>query len=315
MSYKSTILFIVLLFVSILSFAQDEANLTDLATYLTEQNIAVQATDYGLYYKIEAIGTGRKPKVGDYISVQFQAQLLDGTVFEESAPTDPFVFQVGYRQVIRGWDLGIREFPLGSKGTIYIPPNLGYGKRGAGQEVPPNAPLKLDIAVLKILTQAEYDNYMDELEAKEQAAYEAEIRAQFVEDKKLIQNYALSNKLRTKRTPEGVSYVITRKGKGSPAQIGDELEVSYQGYLLDGKSFDSTKHKGNFKFELGRRKVIQGWEKSLIHFSEGSEGIILVPSKLAYGPSAIYEENIAIPANSVLIFNIKVEKIERAEVN
>ena len=167
--------------------------------------------------------------------------------------------------------------------------------------------------ILKILSEQEYDEYMEELERKEQAAYEAEINAQFIKDKKLIQEYALSQKLRTRRTSSGLSYVITKKGKGENAKVDDELEVTYEGYLLNGKPFDATKGKETYKFPLGNRKVIQGWEEGLLHFAEGSEGILIIPSKMAYGPRAIYEENVAIPANSVLVFKIKVERIRRAE--
>jgi len=294
-------------------FAQEEPSIVDLETYLAAQNIAAEATDYGLYYTITEQGTGRKLKVGDYLALNFKGKLLDGKVFQESDPSDPFVFQIGYRQVIRGWDLGIRAFPLGSKGTIYIPPNLAYGKRGAGQEVPPNAPLQFEVEVLKILSEQEYDAYMEDLERKEQAAYEAGIEAQFRTDKKLIQEYALENKLRTKRTASGLSYIITKEGKGAKAKAGDELEVTYEGILLDGKPFDATKAKETYKFLLGKRKVIKGWDEGLTYFAEGSEGILLIPSKFAYGPRAIYEENTAIPANSVLVFKIKVERIKRGE--
>ena len=310
-----TVFFLGVMVLSTIVLAQDELKTIDLATYIKSQNLQVEPTDDGLYYEIEQEGRGRKPKVGDYLAINFKGKLLDGTVFQESDPSNPFVFQVGYRQVIRGWDLGIRAFPLGSKGTIYIPPNLAYGKRGAGQEVPPNAALQFEVEVLKILSEQEYDEYMEELERKEQAAYEAGIKTQFVKDKKLIQEYALSNKLRTKRTDSGLSYVITKKGNGENAKIGDELEVTYEGHLLDGKPFDATKATETFTFELGRRKVIKGWEDGLIHFAEGSEGILLVPSKLAYGPRAIYEENVAVPTNSVLVFKIKVEKIKRGDVN
>jgi len=295
------------------ALAQEETAIVDLETYLSKQNIAVESTDYGLYYSITEKGTGRKPKVGDYLSLNFKGKLLDGKVFQASDPADPFVFQVGYRQVIKGWDLGIRAFPLGSKGTIYIPSNLAYGKRGAGQDVPPNSALQFEVEVLKILSEQEYDAYMEALERKEQAAYEAGIEAQFRTDKKLIQEYALSNKLRTKRTASGLSYIITKEGKGAKAKAGDELAVTYEGFLLDGQPFDATKAKETYKFLLGKRKVIKGWEEGLTYFAEGSEGILLIPSKFAYGPRAIYEENVAIPANSVLVFKIKVEKIKRGE--
>ena len=100
--------------------AQENGAMVDLETYLKAQNIAAEGTDYGLYYTFTEKGTGRKPKVGDYLALNFKGKLLDGKVFQASDPTDPFVFQVGYRQVIKGWDLGIRAFPLGSKGTIYL---------------------------------------------------------------------------------------------------------------------------------------------------------------------------------------------------
>lgn len=316
MKIKNTILSVLFFCISFIQlWAQDELPITDLSNYLQDQNIVAQTNDYGLFYEITEEGTGRKPKVGDYLAINFKAKLLsDEKVFQESDPTDPFIFQVGYRQVIRGWDLGIREFPLGSKGNIYIPPNLGYGQRGAGQEVPPNAFLKFEVEILKILTEQEYDAYMEELERKEQAAYQAGIEAQFAEDKKLIQEYALTNKLRTKRTKSGLSYVITKQGKGAPANAGDELEVIYEGMLLNGEPFEKNKSKETFKFPLGRNKVIKGWEEGLTYFSEGTEGILLIPSKFAYGPRAIYEENVTIPANAVLIFKIKVEKIKREEV-
>ena len=316
MNIKSTI-FSILFFTFFihLGFTQTGQNPIDLETYLKEQNIEAIATDYGLYHHLMTNGNGEKPKIGDYLVLNFKGKLLDDTVFEESESENPFVFQVGYRQVIRGLDLGIREFRVGSKGSLYIPPNLGYGKRGAGQQVPPNAPLIFEVELVKIMSQQEYDDYMIALEKKEQAAYQTQIKAQFVADKKLIQEYALTNKLRTKRTTSGFSYTITKKGKGENAKVGDELEVTYEGFLLDGKPFDATASKETFKFTLGKGKVIKGWDEGLTYFAEGSEGVLLIPSKLAYGPRAIYDEKISLPANSVLIFKIKVEKIKREEVN
>jgi len=121
MTLKNTILlFLISIFSFSMLFAQNEQPEGDLETYLTAQNISAKSTDTGLFYELTKEGTGRKPKMGDYLALNFKGKLLDGTIFEESDPADPFVFQVGYRQVIRGWDLGIREFPLGSKGTIYI---------------------------------------------------------------------------------------------------------------------------------------------------------------------------------------------------
>ncbi len=279
-----------------------------LDAYFQENKLSPESA-YGLYYQVDKLGKGEKPKKGDYILLDFKASLLDGIVYEESDPNDPFVFQVGYNQVIRGWDLGMTLFPMGSKGTIYIPSQLGYGKRGAGTTIPPNSALIIEVNPQKILNQKEYDAYMIELEKKEQAAYQAKIQKQFTIDRKLIQDYSLSNKLRTKRTKSGLSYAITKKGKGTLAAAGDELIVKYEGFLLDGSPFDQTKEEDTFSFTLGKRKVIAGWDEGLQYFNEGSEGWLLIPSKLGYGPRSIYEKGVSVPSNSVLIFKIKVLKI------
>ncbi len=288
-----------------LGFAQSAS----IDAFLTDKNIQTKQA-YGLYYQLDKKGTGTTPKKGDYVMLNFTAKLLDGTIFEESDPTAPFVFQLGYNQVIRGWDLGTTLFPVGSKGTLYIPSNMGYGKRGAGTTVPPNTDLIYDIEVVKILNNKEYNDYMLDLEKKEQIAYQKKIKEQFITDKKRIQEYALNNKLRTKRTNSGLSYVITKAGKGDLAQPGDELKVQYEGFLTDGNPFEKTK-AAPFSFTLGKGKVIEGWEEGLQFFNKGSEGILLVPSKLAYGPRPIYEKGVSVPANSVLVFKIKVLDLKR----
>ena len=295
-----------------LVIVQVQAQSQALSTFFKENKLAPKQA-YDLYYHLDKPSKGDSPKKGDYVMLNFTAKLLDGTVYEASEAKDPFVFQVGYNQVIRGWDLGITLFPVGSQGTLFIPPSLGYGKRGAGQTIPPNADLQIDLEVIKILSQSEYDDYIKQLEQKQQAAYRAKIKAQFVKDKKIIQDYALDNKLRTKRTKSGLSYAITKKGKGAIAQEGDELEVQYEGFLVDGSSFDKTKNQDTFTFQLGKGKVIDGWDEGLQYFNEGSEGWLLLPSALAYGPRPIYEKGVNVPAYSVLVFKIKLLKIKTAQ--
>ncbi len=284
-----------------------------LADFFEKDSIQAEKTAEGLYYQITKTGNGAKPKLRDYIMLHFTGKLLNGEVFETSLDGDPFVFQLGYGQVIRGWDLGLQHFPVGSEGVLYIPAALGYGKNGAGQLIPPDAPLTFDIQVLKILSPAEYDQYMTELEEKERIAYENQVKEQFVKDKKLIQDYALSNKLKTKRASKGASYIVTKTGKGDTPQKDDFLEIEYEGYLTDGTLFDSTKGKGLYKFAFGRNKVIEGLEDGLQYFNKGSEGWILIPSKLAYGPRPIYEKDVSIPSNSVLIFKVKVAAIHKGD--
>jgi FKBP-type peptidyl-prolyl cis-trans isomerase FkpA len=127
-------------------------------------------------------------------------------------------------------------------------------------------------------------------------------------DKKIIQDYLLAQKIKkAKRDNSGISYVIDKKGKGDLPQSGDIVEVAYTGYLTDGSVFD----KGKYSVELGKGKVIEGWEAGLPYFNKGSEGWLFIPSKLAYGPMPIDEDGISIPGNSVLVFEIKVLEVKR----
>ncbi len=286
---------------------------TTINQFLASQSSSFQKTNYGVYYHIEKEGTGQVAQKGDYVMLRYTGKLLDGKVFDQSDSGEPFVFEVGYQQVIRGLDVGMTLFKKGSKGQLVIPAELAYGRSGVGKTVPPNAALVFDIEMQDILDAKAYNNYMRDLEQKERLAFENGIKEQYSNDLKQIQEYALDHKLRTKRTPNDVSYTITKQGKGNVAQAGDQLKVSYKGFLMDGTSFDASKKNAPFEFELGAGKVIEGWEDGLQFFNEGAEGWLLIPSKLAYGPRSIEEGAISIPSNSVLIFQIKVEDIVRKE--
>lgn len=280
----------------------------DIKTYFEENELNPKSTDDGVFYLIEEEGNGEKAKVGDYVKIKYRGTLLDGTEFDVSEDEFPFVFRIGHRQVIKGWDFGLQEFRTGSKGKLFVPSKLGYGKNGIADIIPPNTDLIYEIVLLEIMNSKQYNQYMKELEGKERQRFEEKKKEQFEIDKKIIQEYAVENKLRTKRLPSGVSYALTKKGKGSVAKPGDFIEVKYQGQLINGTVFDDSfgKKAEPFKFVLGKGKAIEGWEEGLRNFKRGSEGWLLIPSALAYGPRAIREGEINIPANSVLIFKIKV---------
>jgi len=277
-------------------------------TYFEQNDLQPEASQDGFFFQIEKEGKGAKAKKGDYVKIKYRGTLLDGTEFDVSEEGEPFVFKIGHRQVILGWDLGLQEFQEGGKGKLFVPSNLAYGKEGMGH-IPSNADLVFEIELLEIMDKKEYYAYLDEQEAKDRKKFEEQKKQQFSEDKKIIQKYALKNKLRTKRMPSGVSYSIKKKGKGATAKPGDIVEVHYEGRLTDGTVFDSSFDGEPFKFVLGRGKVIEGWEQGLKNFKKGSQGWLLIPSQLAYGPRSIQEGDIHIPANSVLVFKIKVVSI------
>lgn len=273
---------------------------------------AVKAQD-GLHYVIDKEGKGATPKDGQYVMVEFEGLTLDGTVFDKSEH-DPFVFQLGRRQVIRGWDLGLQLFPVGTKVKMFLAPELAYNKTGAGKMVPPNTPVMFYINVLKVLDDKAYDSYMIELENKERQRYVKMIEERFSADKKAIHEYCMEKKIKAKRSSSGVSYQITKAGKGAYPKVGETIVIQYEGSLVDGTVFEKNTDKTPFSFEVGKKKAIKGLDEAVMFFNKGSEGYVVIPSKLAYGPMPIEEENINIPAHSVLIFKIKVLDIKETEV-
>ena len=110
----------------------------------------VITTESGLQYKVEVEGTGAKPTAEDRVKVHYAGTLLDGSTFDSSIERgEPAEF--GVSQVIAGWTEGLQIMPVGSKYTFWIPSELAYGERGAGQNIKPNSMLKFEVELLEIL--------------------------------------------------------------------------------------------------------------------------------------------------------------------
>jgi FKBP-type peptidyl-prolyl cis-trans isomerase len=117
---------------------------------MNAQNDDVQSTDSGLQYTVMVEGDGAKPKASDTVKVHYTGTLIDGTVFDSSVERGtPAEFGVG--QVIKGWTEALQLMSVGSKYKLFIPSELAYGKRGAGQLIGPGAMLIFEVELLEIL--------------------------------------------------------------------------------------------------------------------------------------------------------------------
>ncbi len=108
-------------------------------------------TASGLQYEDVTIGTGDEAVAGKTVDVHYTGTLTNGTKFDSSVDRGrPFSFRLGIGQVIRGWDEGVAGMKVGGKRKLVIPSELGYGSRGAGGVIPPNATLVFDVELLKV---------------------------------------------------------------------------------------------------------------------------------------------------------------------
>jgi len=109
----------------------------------------VKTTKSGLQYKVLSEGSGPKPTLKDTVKVNYEGKLLDETVFDSSYKRgQPVTFPLG--SVIKGWQEGLQLMPVGSKYRLFIPADLAYGERGAGNVIGPNAVLVFDVELLGI---------------------------------------------------------------------------------------------------------------------------------------------------------------------
>ena len=113
---------------------------------------SVRAMDNGLVIEDLVIGEGEGAKDYNKVVVNYTGTLQDGSIFDSSLNPgrDPFSFTLGVGSVIKGWDQGVKDMKVGGKRKLTIPPELGYGDRGAGDVIPPGATLIFEVELLEI---------------------------------------------------------------------------------------------------------------------------------------------------------------------
>ncbi|MCH8568157.1 MAG: FKBP-type peptidyl-prolyl cis-trans isomerase [Balneolales bacterium] len=231
----------------------------------------------GLEVEDVVSGTGQLVADGDLIQVHYTGYLEDGEIFDSSLERGPFIFQVGAGQVIEGWDKGFAGMRVGGQRNITIAPELAYGEQGAGGVIPPNATIRFEVELLDIIQEPDGVWPYDEGDVV--------------------------------TTDSGLQYAIITEGDGEPVRANDRVMVYYDGFLTDGTLFDTSSRRGQpLNLQVGVGMVIQGWDEGLQGMRLGEERVLIIPPSLGYGDRARGD---LIPANSTLIFNVRIEDIQR----
>ena len=125
----------------------------------------ITTTASGLQYEVLRAGTGERPTVSDTVTVHYKGQLADGHVFDSSYDRgQPATFALD--RVIEGWKEGLQLMAAGAQYRIYVPYELGYGERGAGQDIPPYSPLIFEVELVSVQRAADVPAAVEEEQAK-----------------------------------------------------------------------------------------------------------------------------------------------------
>lgn len=248
---------------------------------LNLQNVFSQKNDLlttksGLRYKIIKKGNGKFAKVGDRVWVHYFGKLSNDSIFESTQMTGEKSFYLGYGQLIKAWEEGLKLVSEEGIIQLIVPPHLGYGTTTSYKGIKPNKTLIFEIALLQI------------------------------DDKKPITPYETKG-IKAKKTKEGITYYPLKIGTGKKAKIGDNAYIHYTGYLADSSIFDSSlKNLEAVRVTVGGTHIFKGWSIALQQMNKGSKFRFIIPHHLAYAEKGY--KNI-IPPNSDLTMDIEMQKI------
>ncbi len=127
------------------------------------------------------------------------------------------------------------------------------------------------------------------------------------QEMKTIDNFLRNNDIDTEPTASGLYYIELEVGTGAQPQVGDTVEVYYEGFFLSGVLFDTNMDSDPLRFVIGAMTVIEGFEEGVTYMKEGGEAMLIIPSSLAYGSVGSYY--MGIPGYTPLGFTVILDKV------
>ncbi len=269
-----------------------------------QQHSGFSETETGLYYKFHTDIDDIKPESGQILSIHLRYGTEDTVIFDNRdrspRPVDLMLMEPMYPGDIS------EGFAMMSKGdsASFIVDAESFFNYTAQSPLPdfiePESKLFFDVVLVSFMDEKDF---VEEQERLSQELMEQSEELALLEGEKL-DSYIEEEDIKAKPLESGLIYIETKKGSGEPVEPGKTVTVHYEGRLIDGTVFDSSKRAGRpFEFVVGRGQVISGWDEGLTLMNVGGEAQLIIPSYLAYGQRGI--QNL-IPPFSTLIFDVEI---------
>lgn len=265
----------------------------------------MQTTENGINYRIiQSSDTARLITKGDLMMIQMigLGQLADSLGGKDTTIFDSY--KVGKAYYIPADETTLKDVFMmlhkGDSAEFEVSADTLFMK-SFGQLTPgflkKNSNIHFYVKVENIYSQSELE------------VMKAEERAKSIMKDSVEAAAYIANLTNVQTTPSGLKYVITKPTKGAQPKAGQEVSMLYRGLLLNGTKFDENQDEANpFKFTIGMRQVIPGWDEGVMLLHEGEEAKFIIPARLAYGEQG----GGPIPPNSTLIFDVKLLKVSSA---
>jgi len=268
-----------------------------------------KTTSNGLKYKfIHQDAKGKKPVLGDFVTVIAYYKAPDTIFFDSRKSPTPYIFPI-MESTYKG-DLfeGLQLMSVGDSAIFELNGDSLMLKTFRVKELPkyvkPGSTIFVHVKMTKIQPK---DEFQAEMTAKFEADAKKSQLAQAKEDS-ILTIYLNNNKITTPPSRSGLIYIEDVKGTGPMAQAGHTVKVHYTGRLLDGTKFDSSVDRGQpFEFEVGKGKVIKGWDEGIPKMSVGGKARLIIPSKIAYGERGAPP---SISPFSTLVFEVELLEVK-----
>ncbi len=254
-----------------------------------------------LYYKLIKFGEGvKKASPGDYITVKITYRTINDSIFF-SGKRKFQISKPSYSGSIDDCFLLLNE---GDSASFIISADNFFSntlRTSLPSFIPENSKMKIDINLMEVQTQKEYQNEKEAFLSwiEDFGEYEKIILKQFIDEEEIT----------VSPTKSGLYFIPLKKTNGHLVELGDTVVVHYEGKFLNGKFFDSTKKRNEaFEFVYGQKwQVIEGLEEAIGMMSEGTKALVIIPSNIGFGEGG--SSTGIIPPFTSIIFEVDLLQV------